>query len=94
MKLHEWQRSTLIAHLSVHGWEPVREVPSAQSGYGLYNRDSSWGLRVLGEPRPTSPVRAIDSTRIRPAAWDDIGDLTLKLIAKAIDDTNRTWTPT
>ena len=85
MKLHVWQREHRIAHLSVHGWEPVREIPSADNGYGVFNPMLGYGLRVLGTPVPNAAVRRIDATRMVPAQWDNLPDRTLILLVKTVD---------
>jgi hypothetical protein len=67
-------RELRIADLAIRGWEPVREVPSAETGYGIYNRmiGVGVGFRVAGLRTPRQQVRAIDIHRIVPCEWDEV----------------------
>lgn len=80
-------REQLIAHLELHGWQPVREVPSAFSGYGIYHPRDQYGFRVIGLNSTNEYVRKLDTNRIEPTKWEMLNDHVLERCANAVD----TW---
>lgn len=73
----QWRREQRIAHLEIHGWRPMREVPSAESGYGIHNFDLNVGFRVTGLGSPNQKVRKTDANRLFPCEWDEVSDKVL-----------------
>lgn len=80
-------RETRIADLAIHGWEPVREVPSAETGYGIFNRALNVGFRVVGLGTSNQKVRTVDINRLRPCEWDDVTDQVLDAIDERLAQT-------
>lgn len=76
-------REQAEAHLSVHGWIPVRTY----SAFGICNMDTQGGWRVLSDDAGGYWVFPIypGAPKISHATWSDISDAELNAIFVRMD---------
>lgn len=90
--LTERVRERRIAHLEIHGWEPLKAIDIIVPGPGIWNATLNTGFRAVTSIIKSQGLRYYDIRRINrgdmtPCSWDELTDEILDAIDTRLEQT-------